>query len=536
MKRILLGLLLAGACAPAVPPDDPADAPLAGGKGDGTAEPAERGPLEPGTAHALEARAQAFRVESHGGTRLSLEVRGAATTLRVEGPLAAGGEGAAERVIAEGQGEVTLEAPGVYRVVAAGAGELRAECLEACHRTALSARDFLRAARDAGRLEAVLAGADAELARIIPDPELRARLGAELARVAASWDFEGVERFPTVPLAHLGALRPALGQIPAQPPRPDQVVTGELVALLGACDAERELPGPVHPALPDVGYGHFPDRALTRCQVARSRRLAEVLTALGAGNGSEVSYRGRLVRTPSELAGALIAAGHRIEVRNERTYANFISLTAGELDVRWPVWLDTGIVLADGATLAVPMGHSHHAWRVTGPDLDARVMFFLGIDGAGFFAQTQVRPGWTGNVARDVTSDPEVARATLDAAARYLLRNRRERATVAQGMPADGYGFLGVCNDSNAVLELATRGTITTYPLLRAASLDQAAALGDGLDDLLARLPNDGDALPARADAALRILAMTPHPLGSPLFPDARLAAGLAELAAEVGR
>jgi len=358
------------------------------------------------------------------------------------------------------------------------------------------------------------------MAAVIPDPQLRAALEQQLQAILASPDFAGAERFPVVPLRGLSQLRPLLGTIDAEAPRADAVTTGELVTLLGACDAERGRPAPVG-QVPGVGNGHFPNLALTRCQAAHSARLAQILTSLAADNGSEVRYQGKTLTSPCQLLAALVAAGHDIEVRNERTYANFISLTAGEVNVRWPVWLDTGIALAGGAHLTVPMGHSHHAWRISGPLVNARVMFYLGISGAAFFAQTGVRPAWTGDVVQgaDSTADgadgaTEHVLAAAAAAAAYLRRNRVERATVAQGMPADGYGFVGVCNDSNAAIEWATLGTISTFPLMRAAQLDQAALLGDGLDEAVRRLPHDADQAPARADGLRRVLAMTPHALG----------------------
>ena len=81
-----------------------------------------------------------------------------------------------------------------------------------------------------------------------------------------------------------------------------------------------------------------------------------------------------------------------------------------------------------------------------------------------------------------------------------------------------------MCNDSNAVIEYETRGTITTFPLLRAASLP----------DLVSALPHDADQPPERADALRRVLAMSPHPLGSPLYADDLLRAQIDAVAAEV--
>lgn len=535
----LLSLVALTACTAESADEKPGAERWTPGKGEGAFEIVERGPLpNVPVAVDLTGYAPAYRVESYGGTALAIDLRaldGADPFLVIEGPIDQDGAApGAGRVFAQdddgGAGydsrlAVVLDEPGVYRVLAgtydafglglapAGSLQLDARCTAACSRRAIDQKTFLAGLRDAGQLDALLAGADAELAAMIPDPALRAELIAQLRAIAAAQDFAGVERFPTIPLGAIGQLRPAIGLIDAPAPAPDAVLDGELRALLGDCMVERDGPSPLHPALPGVGYGHFPDLALTGCQVAHSRALAQILTSLAAGNGSVVRWQGAELRTPLALIEALVASGHVIETRNERTYANFISLTYGDVDVRWPAWLDTGIDLESGERLVVPMGHSHRAWRITGPVVNARVMFYLGIDGAAFFAQTQTRPAWTGDVASYTSTDPADALATVDVAATYLRRVRVERATVAAGLPADGYGFLGVCNDSNAAIELATRGTVTTFPLMRAAELDAAADLGDGLDDLLRALPHDADAIASRADALRRVLAMTPHAL-----------------------
>ncbi len=109
------------------------------------------------------------------------------------------------------------------------------------------------------------------------------------------------------------------------------------------------------------------------------------------------------------------------------------------------------------------------------------------------------------------------------------MRISTERSTIAAGRPADGYGYLGVCNDSNATIEHATRGTITTFPLMRAAELDSLPPLGDGLDATVRALPKDGDGLANKQDALRRALAMQPFASDSPLLGwDPALAAQLA--------
>jgi hypothetical protein len=574
MRAVLLAsasLLPLTACLFDGEADDKAPGTWTPGKGDGSFELVEAGPAPVGGSVdlSLAGRIPAYRIESYGGTRLAIDVKGRAGTdayVIVEGPLAGDGDR-----IAVGGGAVFAEdddsgygrnaklavelPPGVYRILAgtyeslglggdaSGQISLSVTCTAGCFRPMVDQKNFVRALQAQGG-PAFAAYAHGELAKLIPDADVAAQLGAQLDAILADPELRGLERFPTLPLAAIGALRPALGALPATPPSEDQIVRGELMQLLGACSPERALPAELDGAqLPGVRYGQFPSRTLSPCQFAHAGKLAQVLTSLAAQNGSEVTFKGKTITSPRELFAALVASGHTVDVRNERMYANFLSMIAGDRDVIWPVWLDTGIALSSGESLSIPVGHSHHAWRIRGPNVDTRVMFYLGVSGAGFFGQTDQRPAWSGMItSSEVTiasasgADYAYLLQTADLAAAYLRRIRTERETVAAGRPADGYGFLGVCNDSNAALEHATRGTISTFPLLRAKQLDAQADLGDGLDATLRALPKDGDGLVDPRDALRRAVAMQPFPSGSPLMWDAKLGAQLQTARADLGQ
>ena len=558
--RLILSLVaVLGACATESDKDPGHWSP---GKGDGSYDFVEAGPAPIGSSVdvTLAHRVPAYRVESYGGMKLTVDLKGkdgADGYLVVEGPLANDGDTVAVgggTVIGEdddsGYGRnaqlaLTLDKPGVYRILtgtyaslgegAAAEGTLTLEvaCKANCYRPGIDQKAFIKLLQQqSGGAFAEIA--KSELAAMIPDPTAAAALGAQLDAILADPNLTGLERFPTIPLAQIGVLRPALGQIPADPPKPDQVTTGELTALLGDCKADRAVPAPIDARLPGVGYGQFPSRQLSPCQFAHAGKLAQVLTSLAADNGSSVTFKGQTIKSPRDLFAALIASGHTIEVRNERMYANFLSATVGDRDLIWPVWIDTGIKLSSGQNLTIPVGHSGHAWRISGPIVNTRVMFYLGISGAGFFGQTDNRPAWSGMVAQtDVTvsakgADYEYLMSTADAASAYLRRNRVERETVAQGMPADGYGYVGVCNDSNATIELKTKGTVTAFPLLRAKSLDASPDLGDGLDATVKALPKDGDGLVDSRDALRRAVLMQPFADGSPLMWDSVLGAQIA--------
>jgi hypothetical protein len=565
--RLLAVSILLVAC---TADDDKAPSGWTPGKGDGAFELVEVGPAPLGSSVdiALDHRVPAFRIESFGGTQLTIDLRARLSDsyVVVEGPLQGDGDRVAVGagpIVGEdddsGSGrdahlELTLAQPGVYRILtgtyeslgAAGAATgslaLTVTCSANCDRAQLDQKSFVRALQQqAGG--AFTDYAKAELAGLVHDPAVVDQMTAQLTAILADPQLAGIERFPTIPLATIGALRPALGQIPAQAPSEDQVVTGDLQQLLGGCTPDRSLPAELDARLPGVRYGQFPSKTLAPCQFAHASKLAQVLTSLAAQNGSHVTFKGESITTPRELFAALVASGHTIEVRNERMYANFLSMIAGDRDVIWPVWLDTGIRLSSGENLTIPVGHSHHAWRISGPIINTRVMFYLGVSGAGFFGQTDQRPAWSGTIAStDVTvtgaqdADYDYLLKTVDAASTYLRRNRVERTTVAAGMPADGYGFVGVCNDSNAAIEHVTKGTISAFPLVRAKQLDAEADLGDGLDATIKALPKDGDGLASPRDALRRAVAMQPFADGSSLVWDAKLATQLARARADLGQ
>jgi len=569
LSRLLASLVaVLGACAAE---DDKSLGSWTPGKGDGAFDLVEVGAAPVGGSReiALDHRVPAFRVESYGGMKLSVDLKGkdgADSYLIVEGPLAGDGDKVAVgggTVFAEdddgGYGrnatlELDLAQPGVYRILAGtyeslgeglaaeGSVTLSIECKEKCTRPGIDQKTFVRGLQQqSGGSFAELM--KAELAALVHNPTAAAALGAQLDAILADPELKGLERFPTLALSQVSLLRPALGQITADPPEPDKVVTGELAVILGECKAVRAVPPALDVRLPGVGYGHFPSRVLSPCEFAHADPLAQVLTSLAANNGSQVTFKGKTIKTPRELFAALIESGHTVQVRNERMYANFLSATIGDhADLIWPVWLDTGIPLSSGENFVIPMGHSHHAWNISGPNVNTKVMFYLGVSGAGFFGQSSQRPAWTGMTTQsDVTiagasADADYLLSTLDAAAAYLRRTRVERTTVAAGMPADGYGFVGVCNDSNAILESKTKTTVSAFPLLRAKSLDAAARLNDGLDDTIIALPNDGDGISDQRDGLRRAAAMQPFVDGSPLMWDPALGAQIATARRDLAR
>ncbi|MEZ4750971.1 MAG: hypothetical protein R3B54_10220 [Bdellovibrionota bacterium] len=519
-----------------------------------------------------EVSATAFRVQSFGDTQITLVLKSPEKVfpyLRVEGPLKESGDAIqigegktfAESESTPGQSvrlDLSLKEAGVYRILATTESvkdgkepdgnlelELTSSCKKNCSRPTLSAREFLKKYKeqliDKSSLEPFVRG---RVEAALPKTELdedRSEFEILVRQLKAFLAGE-TDRFPILPpLPELSYLRPLvaglesrLAKITLSPKKEVKGLTGSVQEILATAKTVRHYPAPLDKRVAEVTYGHFPSETLSPTQAKQSDVLAEILNSLAEGKEAlsfQTKKGKRTLHTPWDLFDVLIASGHSIEVRNERTYANFISLNDGLTSVQWPVWLDSGVALSSGDKMIAPVGHSQHAWRIRGPEIDARIMFYLGISGVGFWAQTDERPAWTGNrVAYSVSSDKDKAfvLATVKAATVYFKRIRKEAQTVAKNKPADGYGYLGLCNDSNAALELMTHKTISAYPIARAAELlEKSPRLGDGLDEIFQKLPKDADAdlkdKDYQQDVLKRIWEMSAHMISSKTIPDQAL-------------
>ena len=452
-----------------------------------------------------------------------------------------------------GQISLTLALPsqGRFRISFQGAVTtsrdvmLSTQCLGDCGHKAIPASVFAKAVKANGQLPALEKILMTKVSELVPDPLLQAQLATELHGILMNSDYDKLDHFPVIPLRQTSKLRSAIGGMMGRKSTPNAapaVVTGRLEDLLGSCSTAPELPAPLSADMPGLGYGHFPNMGMSPCELDRSVKLAQIMTSLVANNQSAVDYNNEHITTPKDLVTALIQSGHSVEMRNERTYANFISLAYGDSDITWPVWLDTGVKTPNtNRNLVIPMGHSQHAFRIRGPLVNARVTFFLGTGGVGFFAQTDVRPLWTGMRAayvKDSTKpgDQDVIFKALDAAHAYYARIQTEKTSLARGLPADGYGYVGVCNDSTALLEFMSMKTVTEFPLMRAKSLESQPDLGDGIDEALRKLPKDGDVAPTRSNLYQRVLSMTPYGLESPYFPNEELRSMMKEVSSSRGR
>ncbi|MEO5667516.1 MAG: hypothetical protein ABIR96_05615 [Bdellovibrionota bacterium] len=401
--------------------------------------------------------------------------------------------------------------------------------------------ELMRQLDSSGQLDALDAIVKARIDELTPNPILRQALLGQWEEMRRKKDYATLDHFPMLHLKQVDRLRPALGGSGQPSEKIDiAILKGRLEDIFGECRELAPLPKAVSSRMPMMTNGHFPDPGLGLCDQDRSIKFARMLNSLMAANGSEIGIGPAKARSAQKLFELLIEGGHTVEMRSERTYANFLSLNWGDQPVIWPVWIDTGLKTREGNPIQVPVGHSQHSFTIDGPLVHASVMFYLGTDGVGFFGQVDERPAWTGmRASYKITSNDDAAKIikALDYAGRYYRRIQSESQGVASGMAANGYGYLGVCNDSNAVLEWVDKGTVSVFPLMRAEELNQKSRGSDGLDEILRGLPKDSSDFPRTPSNLSRVLSMTPfEDLDDRDLHDESLRQILKSLESEVGR
>jgi hypothetical protein len=349
--------------------------------------------------------------------------------------------------------------------------------------------------------------------RLGRDPKAGGILGPDeikrLRELILGKNFEALDRFPGITIPGMGrAVRLAAAAMnhsaDKADPRPE-VVEGTDRAVI---EEELGIPAVGEPPAPDaylrslsfgleVGDRIDPELASRH---ADSLRLAEVLNRLSLNPPESAPwYRvvtgGQPVDTPSALMNALTEAGHDLEVRDSRYFANFGDLIYHGRDVLTPFWIDTGITVpGTDRPLLVPVSHSQHEFIVRGPVVNADLSFYFGIDGEAVFRPSVTRDqAWVMGMVAHRYRGAEALEATRLAGA--IVRTYDAIKQRHPDLPFGGYYALGVCNDVNAMIELKMQGETSLFPL----TLDPQFFKGSGeVDRLALRLPLDNgrDAIP----------------------------------------
>lgn len=287
---------------------------------------------------------------------------------------------------------------------------------------------------------------------------------------------------------------------------------------------------------PGVLSGGEPTEASETARRANAA-FAAALNGLVEGDRMIVHDGQRYGEVGAFLA-ALMADGHDVEAKIVQRVANFVPLMVrgprGEsLDVPMPVFVDTGLTAADGTHLSLPAPHAEWVFsvrptdRTKGTRVQADVTWFLGTGAAAAFWADDVwklRP-WQGHsVPLALQGDQAIEAAALAATLGDVLNTTARERRLFGG----GYGILGVCQDSVALVEAVLTGDTNLFPLLMdhelvASALEQRSDAAsprererlEALRTALAALPVDNA---VGATTAKRVLASIPFAEGAEPF------------------
>jgi len=202
---------------------------------------------------------------------------------------------------------------------------------------------------------------------------------------------------------------------------------------------------------------------------AESQRLADVFNRLSLnalGNTATVTAQigGHRAITPQALVEALTATGHTVVVFDARYFANFGHFHFKGQEVMMPFWIDSQIRIPHTRrSLLVPVSHAEYEWHVRGPEINADVSYYFGIDGkAQFRTMDTLDQAWVlGRHAHEYRNNEavEVTRLTGLMVVAYLRQHIRR-----PDLPFGGYYTLGVCQDSIAAIENKMTGSNSLFP------------------------------------------------------------------------
>ena len=215
---------------------------------------------------------------------------------------------------------------------------------------------------------------------------------------------------------------------------------------------------------------------------AASQRLADVLNRLSANRlgGSRpmtATLGSHSAATPEQLIEALRATGHSVTVHDARYFANFGHLHYKGQDVMMPFWVNTQIAVPGTGgvfhrprPLLAPVSHAEFEWEIRGPQVNADVSHYFGVDGkAEWRTMDTLDQAWvlrrfahtyTGAQALEVTR-------LIDLITVAYMHEHAERPTL----PFGGYYTLGVCQDPVSAVETKLTGHTTLFPNTADASL-----------------------------------------------------------------
>ena len=236
-----------------------------------------------------------------------------------------------------------------------------------------------------------------------------------------------------------------------------------------------------------------------------SQRLADTLNRLalngaeGVGGVKAIWNDQQLAATPQQLVALIQQGGNTVSVTDTRYFANFGHLHYNGQDVMMPFWVNSQLVVphepgTPERPLLVPVSHAEYEWHIRGPQLNADVSFYFGIDGkAEFRTMDQLDQTWV--MKRDAHTYTGAGALEVTRLAGAMVQTYARLHQKHPAIPFGGYYAFGVCQDVVAAIELKMTGKTTLFP-----NTADPAFFTDPRDaeinDLIQRIPKDRDGKP----------------------------------------
>lgn len=237
--------------------------------------------------------------------------------------------------------------------------------------------------------------------------------------------------------------------------------------------------------LPAIGknvyFGFLKDKRASDAQIRANVIFSEVIERLSINLFAEKENRFRVIFNDTSyerldrFLNALENSGHEITGTLRHYVAPFIPLYTKTDDgtyipVAATVFQRTGIFDDNGKEALLPTLHSEIVFDVkpisfnTGDTIQASIQYYQGIPKMGFYGMYNARvESWLGMKTTDVFSPREGKKALLLAG--YMVDINRT-IVRKKNYILDGWGATGICNDSVAIVQMALKGRVNSYPLL----------------------------------------------------------------------
>ena len=236
---------------------------------------------------------------------------------------------------------------------------------------------------------------------------------------------------------------------------------------------------------------------------SESQRLADILNRLSANalDGTKSFYVATAFSnkkedadcgtTPAKVIEILQRSGHTVTVDDARYFANFGHFHYKGQDVMMPFFINSEIAVphTHNRSLLVPASHAEYEWHIRGPQINADISYYFGIDGKSEWRtmDTLDQPWVLKRNAHEYTGAQAVEVTRL--ASLFTVAYMHLHAAHPT-LPFGGYYALGVCQDGVSAIEQKMTGHVTLFPNTADASLFNDPRDAE-INALIAAIPKD---------------------------------------------